>query len=202
MADAALFSYNASVTTIAYDLTLEDMEALTLYHSERSPRERRRRRLVQGLIILVFLFLLYSAFDSIQKQGAGLSAGWIAASSVPLICPTILLVLVFSGGVRRWSNRRSVHKAFADVEPGGKIATQQMTLSANGISVRADAGELALVWPEVADVTRTDNHLFVFGTSEQAMAVPRRAFSDQAAFDAFNDEIQTYRGLSTASPAV
>ena len=199
LAVRALFSYNASVTTIAYDLTLEDMEALTLYHSERSPRERRRRRLVQGLIVLVFLFLLYSAFDTIRSQGAGLSAGWIAASSVPLICPTILLVLVFSGGVRRWSNNRSVHKAFAGVEPGGKIATQQVTLAKDGISVRADAGELALAWPEVVDVTKTADHLLIFGTSEQAMAVPRRAFSDPAAFDAFYDEIQTYRGQPAAA---
>ena len=199
MADTALVSYNASVTIIAYDLTLEDMEALTYYHSQRSPRERRRRRLVQGMIVLVFLFLLYSAFDSIRSQGAGLSAGWIAASSIPLICPTILLVLVFSGGVRRWSNNRSVHKTFAGVEPGGIVATQQVTVSSEAISVRANAGELALAWPEVADVSQTDDHIFVFGTSEQAMTVPRRAFPDQAGFDAFYDEIQTYRGLPAAA---
>ncbi len=186
------------MTTIAYDLTLEDMEALTYYHSQRSPRERQRRRLVQGLIVLVFLFLLYSAYDSIRSQGAGLSAGWIAVSSVPLICPTILLVLVFSGGVRRWSNNRSVHKAFADVEPGGIIATQQVTVSGEGISVRADVGELALTWPEVVDVSRTDGHLFIFGTSEQAMTVPRRAFPDQAGFDALYNEIETFRGLPHA----
>ena len=176
-----------------YDLTLEDMEALTHYHSERSPRERRRRRLVQGVIVVVFLFLLYSAFDSFRQQGTDLSPGWIAVASVPLICPTILLVLVFSGGVRRWSARRSVHKTFANVEPGGKITTQRVTVSATGISVQADAGALSLAWDEVADVSVSDSYLFVFGVAEQAMVVPRRAFPDQAAFDEFLSDIKAYR---------
>lgn len=200
MAGSALISYNAPVT-IQYDLTIEDMEVLTQYHSEHSPRERRRRRIVQGVIVLVFLFLLYTAVDSIRSQGASLSAGWIAMASVPLICPTILLVLVFSGAVRRWSNNRSVQKAFAGVEPGGKIATQEATVSATGISVRAEAGELTLAWPEVADVSKTDSHLFVFGTAEQALVIPRRAFSDQVAFDACFNDIQTYRRLATGSAA-
>lgn len=179
--------------TIAYDLTIEDMVALTQYHSERSPRENRWRRVVQGLILLVFILLLFSAVDSIRKQGADLSTGWIAVSSVPLICPTILLVLVFSAGVRRWSTNRSVHKAFPDVEPGGTIASQTLTVSADEIHVRADAGEMALPWNEVTDVSRTDERIFVFGASEQALVVPRRAFADQAAYDAFYDELQSYR---------
>lgn len=179
--------------TIEYDLTIEDMAALTQYHSERSPRENRRRRLVQGLLLVVFILLLFSAVDSIRKQGADLSAGWIAVSSVPLICPTILLVLVFSGGVRRWSTNRSVHKAFPNVEPGGKVAAQRLTVSADEIHVRADAGELALEWDEVADISKTDERIFVFGASEQALVVPRRAFADQTAYDAFYDKLQAHR---------
>ena len=191
-----LISYNASVT-IEYDLTIEDMVALTQYHSERSPRENRRRRVVQGVIALVFLLLLFSAVDSIRKQGADLSASWIAVSSVPMICPTILLVLVFSTGVRRWSTNRSVHKAFPDVEPGGTIASQKLTVSADEIHVQADAGEMALAWDEVADISKTDERIFVFGASEQALVIPRRAFADQAAYDAFYDELQSYRVRSS-----
>ena len=184
--------------TIDYDLTIEDMIALTQYHSERSPRGMRRRRVVQGLLVLVFILLLFSAVDNISKQGADLSAGWIAVSSVPLICPIILLVLVFSAGVLRWSNSRSVHKAFPDVEPGSTIASQQLTVTADEIHVRADGGEMALAWDEVADISRTEERLFVFGTAEQALVVPQRAFADPAAYDAFYDQLQSYRDLSSS----
>ncbi|MEZ4768023.1 MAG: YcxB family protein [Caldilineales bacterium] len=179
--------------TIEYDLTIEDMVALTQFHSDHSPRETRRRRVVQGLIVVVFLLLLFSAVDSIRQQGAGLSPGWVAASSVPLICPTILLVLVFSTGVRHWSTNRSVHKAFPDRAGRNGCPCSRLTVSAREDPRSVRRGEMALEWSEVADVTRTDDRVFVFGTSEQALVVPRRAFADQVAYDAFCDELQSYR---------
>lgn len=173
--------------TVQYDLTLEDMVALAQYHSDRAPRERRRRRLVQGLIVAVFLFLLYTAIDSIRRQGADLSPGWIAMSGAPLICPAILLVLVFSTGVRRWSNSRSVYKAFGPREPGSVVASQQLTVAEDGIHVRSGAGEIAIGWAEVTDITRSNSHLFVLGAAEQAIVLPRRSFPDATAFDAVVD---------------
>ncbi len=71
-------------------------------------------------------------------------------------------------------------------------------MTADEIHVRADGGEMALAWDEVADISRTEERLFVFGTAEQALVVPQRAFADPAAYDAFYDQLQSYRDLSSS----
>ena len=189
LAHTAFVSYNTLVN-IEYDLYLEDLTALTNYHSQRAPRERRRRRLVQGFLIVVFLFLLFSAVDSVRTVGGDLSPGWIGASVVPLVCPAILLVLVFSGGVRRWSNNRSVQKTFAGFEAGQPVVHQKFSLVNDTITVGSDSAEMTVTLDDLIDMSRRDDRLFLMSSSEQALVVPGHGFSDPVAFDQFAEMLE------------
>lgn len=179
--------------TIQYDLFFDDMVALAAYHSERSPSERRRRHAVQAFIVIVFLLLVASGVASVVNSDTRWTPLGLSIAFLPLLCPSILVLLVLTPGVRRWSNKRSVYKAFGEVPPGQPLARQQITLNSRTITVTTRDAEMQADWADVVDISRRGEHAFIFTNTEQTMVVPGRAFPDQAAFEAFMETAKTYR---------
>lgn len=183
--------------TLEYDVFVEDMVALGTYHAEHTPAERRRRYLAQGVILVVFVVLTISSLSSVA--GGRIQIRWTPAtvliSFLPLLCPTILLFLVFTPFVRRWGIRRAVHRTFGQAEDGAPVGKHRLALDQSGISLATQAAEMRVAWPDIVSVDATATHLFLMDNSGQALVVPRHAFPDQTAFLAFVATVKDHRVL-------
>jgi hypothetical protein len=171
--------------TIEHELLVDDMVALAAFHYEHAPAERRRRRLVQGFIVVVFIFLAVSALYSVINSPVEWTPLGVAISFVPLVCPAILLILVFTPALRRWQARRSVFKAFGESDPNAQAGRQRLTITDQSVTVESAVAEMTVAWRDVSDIVDTETHVFLCTYEGQVIVVPRRAFPDQAAFDAF-----------------
>ena len=179
--------------TIEFDLFLEDMTALANYHNDRSHGERRRRRVVQAVILVVFVLLVASAVGSVRNTEVDWTPLSLGVAFLPVLCPTILLALVFTPAVRHWQTQRAVHKAFKDTGPGETVGRQRLTLSAEALVVKTQVADMTVPWSDIEDISADDTHAFVYTRADQALVIPRRAFSDPAAFEGFLETMQDYR---------
>lgn len=181
--------------TLEYDVYVEDMVALGAYHAEHAPAERRRRYLAQGIILVIFVVLTAASLASVA--GGNIDIQWTPATAViaflPLLCPTVLLFLVFTPFVRRWGIRRTVQRAFGHAEDGAVVGRHRLVMDGIGITLTTQAAEMQVKWPDMAHVRVTDTHLCLMDDSGQALIVPRHAFADQAAFDAFVASVNDWR---------
>jgi hypothetical protein len=172
---------------LEYDVFVEDMVALGAYHAEHTPSERRRRYLAQGVILITFVVLTISSLSSVIS--GRIEVDWTPATAVisflPLLCPTVLLLLVFTPFVRRWGIRRAVHRTFGQADNGVPVGRHRLSLDQSGIALATQAAEMHVLWADIARVDATETHVFVMDDNGQALVVPRHAFADQDAFQAF-----------------
>jgi uncharacterized integral membrane protein len=182
--------------TIEFDLFLDDMTALANYHSDRSHAERRRRLVVQVLILVVFVLLVASAISSARNAQVDWTPFSLGVAFLPVLCPAILLVLVFAPAVRHWQTRRAVHKAFKETAPGETVGRQRLTLTSEALVVKTQVADMTVPWADIEDITTRDAHAFVYTTADQALVIPRRAFPDPATFDGFMETVERYRAAS------
>ena len=180
------------LVNLEYDLSVDDMIALGTYHSEHSPEEKRRYRLFQGVILAIVVVLLVSTVSSVLAGQTPDTPGGLAIAFLPLLCPGILLFLVFSPAVRRWSVSRAVRRAFAEQDEQGSIGRQRLTVTPQALHLETNVAELNIDWASISDIDATEDHIFVHTVANQAFVVPRTAFPNQATFEAFMDTLRTY----------
>lgn len=180
-----------SLVTLEYDLSVEDMIALGTFHSEHSPEEKRRYRIFQGVILAIVVVLIISTVSSVLAgQTADTPAG-LAIVLLPLLCPGLLLFLVFSPAVRRWSVSRAIRRAFAETSDQSSVGRQRLTVTPEALHLETTVAEVDIGWSEVRAIDATEDHIFIHTEANQAFVVPRTAFPDRMSFDAFIDMLKT-----------
>ncbi|MEA3334811.1 MAG: YcxB family protein [Chloroflexota bacterium] len=183
---------NAKPITLEYDVWLDDMVALGSHHSRHSRQEKRRRLLAQGVIVTVFLLLFASALSSIRGAEIVSTPLSLGISFLPLLCPAILMILVFSPAVRSWGAKRSVQKTFGETAGDKPIGHHQLTVTPETVFLKTESASATISWSDVERLESTDSHLFILSDTGQGLVVPAAAFTDQSTFEAFFETTETY----------
>ncbi|NJK72241.1 MAG: YcxB family protein [Synechococcaceae cyanobacterium SM2_3_60] len=88
------------------------------------------------------------------------------------------------------------HTQARHIQPDARgyiLGPRTVCLTADGIGERATTHSTVFYWPTVREVIVAPKHLFVLVDNNGALIIPRRAFADEAACDAFQAEIERYR---------
>lgn len=101
-----------------------------------------------------------------------------------------LLARVVGAPVERGSARLLARVAWAGARRRGLLVPQRVEITPEGLRVRSAIGETLARWPEVREVVRTEEHLFVFVSRQVAFVAPRRAFAGREDFEAFGREAE------------
>lgn len=179
---------------LEYPVTLEDMVALSAFHSRHSPQMRRSRRILQGIVVLIVAVTVVSFLSNIVSNSDQIqwSPATVVGLALPLLCPAALIFLAFAPAVRRWETRRAVRRAFPQGEANSTFGTHQLRLAPDGLTLKTNVAELVVAWPDVERLVVTKSHVFIYTGADQALVVPKSAFSQEENLQQFMQYVERY----------
>jgi hypothetical protein len=82
----------------------------------------------------------------------------------------------------------------------GNERRQRITLTEDGIFQSSPSGYSVRYWSAISRVETAEDRLYLYTIFETGHMVPRRAFADEAAWDAFVAAARRYRDRAAAAP--
>jgi hypothetical protein len=171
---------------VAYSLTLEDLLALRRNVLQKKQRPPRKKGVADWVVWPVLFVLLVALFWLEPAALAWFTRGWVL---FPLGVLTGVLGLVFLvlGLSRRTQKRYAANPANAR-----HFAPRRLAITPEGINAVTENSRSFESWAAVVKVTATDEHVFLYLTSDMAHVVPRRAFIDRGDFERFVELARRY----------
>jgi len=190
--------------SIEYEITLDDLVALTLYHSETAPGMRRNRVLLLGMGGVLLLFAVATTFSTDWKAALSSPMGFLL-TILPIVLPIGLLYYTLSPGMRSRQAKFMVARTYKDGKGHNVFGKHTLTVSPEGLVETIGATEYRTAWASVERIGVTPEYVFIYTSPIQASVVPRRAFADEAASQEFIRTIQEYQsnpppGASASPP--
>ncbi len=154
---------------------MEDLHAFNLHHARTSALARRSRAQVRWALTLLLAALLVTLGLSIHAP----LAFWLLG--------TLILGGWFSLFPHRLEQvlRRHTEKMFASGKNTGFLGAHQVLLEEEWLVEETHWRQVRTHWRAVESVLMTPAHLFLFLSSFSAVIIPRAAFPDLAAAEAF-----------------
>jgi hypothetical protein len=179
---------------VEFQLTPEDLPALTRYHQQLHPLPEKNagQWIWLGLLAgVVALFILSSRFGVSRSEEVAFFLGCFFAGGGLLV----LLLLKYQAALRRQKHVQQDQRNRDLYEP------KRMTISPDGVTVSGSRGFTLTRWPFVWHIGRSPDYAFLYITSETAYVVPRRAFRDEQQFAEFIALAQQFqRSYSPETP--
>jgi hypothetical protein len=169
---------------IEFDLNQEDFVDLNIHLNHRRAAGRWLLIARWALMILQIAVLVYIFYPYIEAGGAAL-----ALALLPSLGVAGLWLVVIPFVYRLWV--RSQVLAVITAERAG-LGHHVLTLSDTGVSDRTSRGENSSPWHEIEEIAPTRKHLFLYDGPASAYVIPRRAFPDGDAAEAFEMAVQDY----------
>ena len=144
----------------------------------RALAEVKRPRIVGYLFVLAWILFAAIAFLIAICWFAGSPRALDYAPPALLLLVTFLLLYRFGSDIRAWALEVAARRS-------GVLREQVMTVADGVFRAESERGKTEVRWTVIPRVQRAHERLFVFSTPYLAFIVPRRAFADEAAFDAF-----------------
>ena len=167
---------------IEYDILLEDILALNLYHHQQSPSARRNRMLLQyGPPVIPVIVFLFQAFVS----GASMVA------SLPWLFFAGIWVIFVPFSLRRSMKKRVARMVLED-QDGGVTGRHKFTLASDAVTDKTGSGKTKTKWRDVWKLVATNYYLYVYISDTSAHIVPKRAFDSEEEFREFVDTAMRY----------
>ncbi len=162
---------NAAPVTVRYEQSLADLLWFTAHSNLRSPVGR----IVYALLALYAFYVAY-----LSNPHARTGADLVAA---------ILLSLALVAGL---AIATAVLTALATISRANRTVLTEHTITVTdaGLVEETKFNRTEQKWAGVTRLSRTRRHIFVYVARNAAHAVPRRAFPDAAAWDAFYERLR------------
>lgn len=176
--------------TFAYQFEKPDWTAFCLYHVEDSRAYRKQRFWSRFLLIPVaLLFVLRGFLDQERDFAFGLTFFVVA------------LVWFFAWPkVSDTSNMNRIKKTVEDPENTRVFGKRTMTLTPEGIHVSRPGAESTIAWDNVVKVVESQDHIFVYMSTIEAIVIPRLSL-EGASFEDVKNQIQRHHaGSGAAAP--
>jgi hypothetical protein len=151
---------------ITYDLTPEDLTALTWHHSTTS--STMKRYFWVGLLLPPLMCLLVI----LMLEDLELSA-----LAIPLVF-AMAWILSYSYQRRRRVNRY-IQRLVREGRNRGTLGPHKMVLEERGLFDSTDVSESRTSWIGIERVEENERYIFLYKSALTAYVVPKRAFNDQ-----------------------
>ena len=174
--------------SISISLTRRDFEDFAVFAALEGPFATIiafRRIQILLLPLAAVLFLLVLGFNLDPFGEVSLWAKW-AVLALAATVAAAWICLPFA--VRVW-----VRRGISSPQYDSLLQPVQLSLSSAGVAYDNAKGEVITPWQAIRAVTVVNAAIYAFLASFQAIIVPRRAFSDTAAFDDFIAELSSYQ---------
>ncbi len=158
-------------------IQLEDWDAYTKFLSERALSKRSVRLLqyLSPVAIGVTILWIFNTLYWIQVDIFSFFVGYAA---------------LFIGAVI--TNSIFTQRTRPEVE-GFSLGPRKLRVAAEGLYEGTQTYKIVYFWSAIQDVAVTSEHLFLVMDRNAAITIPRRAFENEAACEAFQTEIKRYR---------
>lgn len=165
--------------TEPFQLEMADVRAMEKYHQKHPPRKSWGAAIF-GVSVGGAMGLIWVA----EMAGLLSQERALTAMVTFLVCLVALLVLVF------WFAARSRRE---QVEPSSsrdrwREGPWRVKLTHNGVTNESRRVVAFYRWDVVAEIGETEEHLFLWVASKQAIVIPRRAFASEPMFRIFADQ--------------
>ena len=168
-----------SPRVIEYELTRDDLYAFqwrAAFHSGRGRRIRRWAYLGWLLAIVLFAFL-----PAIGRGGFDISR-----VSVTFILIAFPIAALFQWFFETRMMRRLINRLLDDERPErGHLGSHRLALSDQGVIESTAVGEQRTSWAGVDRVEQNTDYIFIYTSPAAAHMIPKRAFRDTSAAEAF-----------------
>ena len=168
--------------TVRFDFTESDFIGFNLYHHRHSPSTRAIQ--VRFVVFILAIGLAALVYKLIRPEAPDVL--W----SVPLGCGIGAALFPFSF---RRSLRRNVLAMLKEGRNRGLLGTKEVTLTPAEIRSTGAMGMTTTAWPAVERVVVDGDVLYLYISSVSAVVVPRRAFAQDADFEAFVETARKYQ---------
>jgi hypothetical protein len=164
-----------------FDLDPRDLLAFIEYHYVTSPDVRRQR-----IVLAMLGFGILAALPIIAALGSGKPAGEVLRNVWPMFLAPLGYLVCFPLSYR-WGLKRTCRRLLDEGDKRGFYGPRTMVLEDYGIRETTVSGETVRAWPTVRKVIVSKQHALVYTSATEAFVVPKRAFNESQAFDAFID---------------
>ena len=174
---------------VNYELTRDDLAKFIEYHQRSSPAARQQKI---GCLIFAFSAML------ILPGGILLTTNKPVAETAmdiwPLLLGPILFAIVAIPYIR-WRTRQMSNRLLSEGQNKGFYGQCELEAGPDSLTEVGPSGSTIRNWSSVERVAVTPSHLFVYTSGIEAYVVPRRAFPEEAAFNAFVDTVAKRSGV-------
>ncbi len=184
----------APKSSISVSLTRRDFEDFAVFAAFDGPFAgtivfRRIQILLLPLAAVLLLLLLVFNLDPLALGGGAfgdvsLWPRWVVLALAAAVA-AIWIGLPFA--VRVW-----VRRGISSPQYDSLLLPVQLSLSSAGVTADNAGGEVVTPWQAMRAVTVVNAAIYAFIAPFQAIIIPRRVFSDTAAFDDFIAELSFY----------
>ena len=164
---------------IEYELTKEDLYAFQWRSAFTSSRARR-----QGWKPYAFLFIFLLLVGLLQSYGPdGFNFSLLNFAVLLVAFPIVALATWLS---TRITVRRFINKTLKEERPErGQLGKHKVVLSETGLVESTVVNESSRTWAGIDRIEQDSNYIFIYVAPLQAIIIPKRAFKDAAAAEAF-----------------
>src|ERR1043165_2690233 len=155
--------------TIRYRNTFRDVMAFCLYHYPRAP-------VTIGSYGILFAVLSFIIFQALPKEGNVVTKILVFSAMEIIAFLALAVVLALSVVLSMVSRRNRTFLTEHTIVLGEEIFTEETVYN-----------KTEQKWTSVQKLARTKHYLFIYLAQHMAHVVPRRAFRDDAEWDAFYD---------------
>jgi hypothetical protein len=180
---------------VEFALTPEDVVAFHRYVAAPAggakPRPVKVSLVTILLLILVAISLTLNA-DRVLRGASTFLGGFFLGGIVVTACIFLL--------ARRYTPERFARRIVAEGGNSRMLEPQRITIDPQAVTQVTRDSSGSVLWCAVEKVAATDTHAFLFQTTQSAYVVPRHAFADQEAFDAFVAAARNYFDAARSAP--
>jgi hypothetical protein len=163
---------------IEYELTKEDLYAFQWRSAFTSSRARR-----QGWKPYAFLFIFLLLVCLLQSCGPdGFNFSLLNFAVLLVVFPVVALVTWLTTRIMV----RFIKNTLKEEKPErGQLGKHKVVLSETGLVESTVVNESSRTWAGIDRIEQDSNYIYIYVAPMQAIIIPKRAFKDAAAAEAF-----------------
>jgi hypothetical protein len=182
---------NTNEIKVECDVNIDDITAWNYYYLQNNAQSKRNLKLIRFVFmpIMAVLFILgvvLLLMDILMPHGE------MSATNVVLILiggGGFLVYLFYLNNIRD-NLRKTINKMYSQGK-NDVVGPQKYSISSEGVRDTNELSEGIVKWEAVENVVQTGNHLFITIRPNKSFIIPKRAFSDDASFNQFVQDVRT-----------
>lgn len=175
--------------TIEFRRTLDDLVAANQFLSARMGNDRRNK--IRGAVVGLVFFGSVAWWQYWDSGATRTALGFLAAGVAYAVAWVLWL--------GPWRQRRCIRQVVTRLYGKAPTTSHTVTLTDDGVQESSSDGNTFHSWSGVPEISRTNDHVFLFVGPGAAHIVPVSAFPSKSDADAFFSNAQARKARSTGS---